>query len=427
MRFEPKGPAKPASHAEELFPAVITVEQTPLATTTELATIKAVDSIVPSEFFKPGGSADVLARLKDEVRRQAAELDVATEESRKALASLAYKIAKSKTALDDAGKKLVADQKTAIKAIDAERSKVWDEMEELQKEVRAPLTAWEQKEKDRVAGHLTAIEAIVNEGVLRPGSGSVVIVEQLTRIQAMLDRDFQDFDHRAAVAAKTAIENLVPAFEAAKKAEADAAELERLRAKAEARREQDRLDAVAKEAREAAERIAREREAEILREAEAERQRVENERNEAEARAKQAEARRIAEQQQAERERKQAEADAIETVARLAREKKVALEDAERRRVADAEQADRRAKAAAEQAELDRIAAVDAERKLVADAAKRQREDREARERDQKHRDGIDDTAVLALVFRCAIPKDAAEAVVRAIGAGLIPNTRIEY
>ena len=46
--------------------------------------------ITPAVFFKPAGSDAVLARLKEEVRRQAAVLDISTPKGRVPKVSIAY-------------------------------------------------------------------------------------------------------------------------------------------------------------------------------------------------------------------------------------------------------------------------------------------------------------------------------------------------
>jgi hypothetical protein len=50
-------------------------------------------------------------------------------QGREAIASMEYKVARSKTALDDGGKKLVADLKQIPKKIDAERKRVRDPLD----------------------------------------------------------------------------------------------------------------------------------------------------------------------------------------------------------------------------------------------------------------------------------------------------------
>lgn len=76
--------------------------------------------------------------------------DVSTAKGRKEIASLAFKVSKSKTVLDGLGKDLVSDWKEKAKAVDAERKLVRDRLDSLRDEVRGPLTEWEKAEEERV-------------------------------------------------------------------------------------------------------------------------------------------------------------------------------------------------------------------------------------------------------------------------------------
>jgi colicin import membrane protein len=48
----------------------------------------------------------------------ALDADVTTEKGRKAIASMAYKVARTKTAIDEAGKKLNEEARARINAVD---------------------------------------------------------------------------------------------------------------------------------------------------------------------------------------------------------------------------------------------------------------------------------------------------------------------
>lgn len=76
--------------------------------------------------------------------------DLTTEEGRKDIASFAYQIARFKTRVDEMGKTLKEEYTPIPKKIDAERKRVRELLEGLQKSVRAPLTAWEEAEDARV-------------------------------------------------------------------------------------------------------------------------------------------------------------------------------------------------------------------------------------------------------------------------------------
>gem|GEM_PF-7082836 len=83
-----------------------------------------IESVNAIEVFTGNGLDDLLARI----RAEAVTLvpDLTTVASRKEIASQAYKVARSKTAIDDAGKALVADLKKQTGDIDAARKKARD-------------------------------------------------------------------------------------------------------------------------------------------------------------------------------------------------------------------------------------------------------------------------------------------------------------
>ena len=78
--------------------------------------------------------------------------DVTTKAGREAVSSLAYKVARSKTFLDEKlGKPLVADWKAKAAAVDKLRKLARDRLDDLKAEVRQPLTDYEQAEAERQA------------------------------------------------------------------------------------------------------------------------------------------------------------------------------------------------------------------------------------------------------------------------------------
>ena len=91
-------------------------------------------------FFQAGGSKEIVEAVKQKARDFVA--DPETPEGRKAFASQAYKIRRSKTFLDDAGKEFKAQWKVKIDLVDAERKYIRDSLEALEEEVKAPLTEY---------------------------------------------------------------------------------------------------------------------------------------------------------------------------------------------------------------------------------------------------------------------------------------------
>lgn len=335
-------------------------------------------------FQQPQAVDETLTYIEAEIRKQTAKApDLSTLKGRKEIASLAYKIARSKTAWDEAGKNLNADLHERIKVVDAERRKIRARLDALKDEVRAPLDEWEAAEDARVE-KLKARLARLRD--IEPAEETSDTIKSLiSRVEAaVIDESWQEYLPQAAAAKDATLARLRNQLTAVEQREAEQAELERLRAEAAAREEAERQRKDA--------------------EAEAERQaKIERERHEAEQRAR----------EQAEREAKE-RADA-ERKAQAERERKAAEEqaakEAEWQRQLD--EANRKAEAAA-QAERDRLAA---EAKAEADA-------RQKREADAAHRARI--VAAIAASLRTygdAAPEEIAEAIV----SGMIPLVHVTF
>ena len=387
------------------------------APSTELATITAVQAIVPAQFFAPGGSDAILTALESEVLEQRARLDISTEKGRTAIASLARKVASSKTALDKARKDLGAEMRATIDAINVEGGKVWDRVEALQKRVRQELDEYEEANRARVGNHEAAL-TLIQDAAVMPALHTPVDVEgRIAYVRQLHDRPWEEFKSRADLLTGQVITALETTLELAREAEAQRAELARLRADEAERKEAARLQAIKDEAAAEERRKSEERERIAREAAERERQRIEAERVEAEARAKQAEAQRIEAEERAARELREAEE-------RRVRE----AEYAEQKRVAAEQEAARQAQVAAERAEREKQAAIEAERKRVADEAERVRAEQEKRERNKKHRNKINVEIRDALILP-SIGLSIADAatVIEAIQKGLVPHVTINY
>jgi hypothetical protein len=389
------------------------------APSTELAVITDFSGIVPVDFFKKGGSDDILTKLEVEVRAQAAKLDISTETGRKAITSLAYKVARSKKPLEDLRKGLTEDIRKLKEAIDAEGRAADERLENLQKEVRKPLTDWENAEKARLAEHEAALSEISGAATFTADNwqrlGSECIRDRIAEIKRD-DRKWEEFAVRAEGVKAIALRSMDTSLGLAERAEEQAAEQERLAAEARERAIKEREEAAARAATAEAERKATEQ-ARLAREAaEAEQRRIENERIEAEARAKQAEAQRIAAEEKAAR-------DLVEAESR----RKQQVEQAEKMLIAEQQAAARRAQQAEADAKHAQEQSVEAERKRVADEAERVRLETEKREKNKKHRTAIESAAIDAVESITLMSPEDATAVIRAISEGLIPNVTINY
>lgn len=253
---------------------------------------------------------DQLDPLIEAIEKEARSLvpDVTTKKGRDAIASMAHKVARSKTYIDNAGKYLVAELKALPKQIDESRRVVRERLDALKDEVRRPLTEWEA-EQERIKAE-EAMNALHAE--------ALAMNEEFDRQLAALIES----DHEMALLMNDAFDR----EQAEKKAEAERQRI--------AHEEEIKHQAEEKAKREAAEQAQREIEAAAAREREAilAKERAEREQREAAERAereKQAavEAERRKAQEEADRIRREAEQ---REQARLAEEKRKADEQARR-------------------------------------------------------------------------------------------------
>ncbi|HHI3949088.1 TPA: hypothetical protein ACP5CY_000344 [Escherichia coli] len=253
---------------------------------------------------------DQLDPLIEAIEKEARSLvpDVTTKKGRDAIASMAHKVARSKTYIDNAGKDLVAELKALPKQIDESRRVVRERLDALKDEVRRPLTEWEAEQE-----RIKAEEAM-----------NALHVEALAMNE--------EFDRQLAARIESDHEMALLMNDAFDREQADkAAEAERQRI---AHEEEIKRMAAAAAAREVEQRAQREREEAAHREAvlKAQAEQAERDRIAAEKKAeadKQAaiEAERRKAQEEADRIRREAEQ---REQARLAEEKRKADEQARR-------------------------------------------------------------------------------------------------
>jgi hypothetical protein len=306
--FPDKYPYRKVSNGAQVPSAGIKVE-----IDTPGSALAKIDGITVTEMFTPGFMDPILAAVRTEVMSQAAKLDISTEENRKAIASIAYRVAKSKTFVDAQRKSYVGEQKKKLAAIDAVGAQIWTVLEGIQREVRQPLTEWEDKETARVKAHEDAVAEIwAMKPHLYPDIPSLEAA--IKTLEAIKPDTFEEFKAPAMGARAETLDILRGELETRRKAAADQEELERLRAESSERARQDEIEAAANRARESAEKAQREAEAR----AEEAQKRLESEQQAAARRAEEAaaESKRAAERAvEAERERVAAEERAAQEAA----------------------------------------------------------------------------------------------------------------
>lgn len=329
---------------------------------------------------------DLLGKLAAKIK--AFSPDVSTVKGRRDIASLAAEVASTKMSLIRLGKGLTEGWRKSTAAVNAECKVIEERMDQMKARVRAPLTAFENTEKARIAAHEAALTAIEEFCKFDHEPAAAEIGARITAVNNVPARDWQEFGDRACKTATAVDSRLRDMHLAAVQREAEAAEVARILAEEKERQRQAAIQAQ----REREERIAAEARLEVERRAEMELQ--------------------------------AAERNAHELVARRDAEHRAAItaaEDRERELIA--------------QAKRERQDAVERERRRLADEAAAAKAEAQLRAADLAHRGAINKVVVDALTgieFTQngkgeRLSRELAKTVVTWIAMEKIPHCRIEY
>jgi len=281
-----------------------------------------IQDLTPAEVYGNDNIKSIVAAITKEAKDFTPDLE--TTAGRKEIASMAYKVAQSKTLLDKFGKSLTEEQRKTIDAVNAERKYMRDELEALKEEVRRPLTEWENIEKERVEKHMSVLKTIEGLKELFGSYTSQDIKERIDRLNNEYKREWEEFDVSAEQAYEDTLTFLSAEYGEKKRQEEEAAELAKLRAEKEDREQKEREEKIAKDAAEKARVEAEEK-------AKAEKAKVEREKAQAEAQAEKEKNARLQAERDAEVAKEQA---ATQERERIAAEQK-AEEEAAAKREAD--------------------------------------------------------------------------------------------
>lgn len=198
----------------------------------------------------------------EKIEKEARSLvpDVSTKKGRDAIASMAHKVARSKTYIDNAGKDLVAELKALPKQIDESRRIVRERLDALKDEVRRPLTEWEAEQERIKAEEADKIKAEEDRKRFESDHEIALLMnekhdreakEKAEEAERQRLAHEEELKRQAAEQAKREAEEKAAAeLAAAKKREEDAiaarAQAELLAKQAQERAEQEAKDAAAK-------------------------------------------------------------------------------------------------------------------------------------------------------------------------------------
>nr|WP_228136444.1 hypothetical protein [Acinetobacter ursingii] len=340
-------------------------------------------------FQKENGIQDLFDRMAEQARSIVP--DVTTKKGRDAIASQAYKVSKSKTAVDNHGKDLVAGIKAQAAVIDRDRKAWRDQCDALRDEILAPRDAWEKAEEDRVKKHQDAIigikmpaDLLQNHPTEWTSENIKVAINDLENV--CIDSSFEEFEQEAKLAKFETLEKLRTALVTREKYEAEQAELDRLRQAEIERQQKERDEAIARQA-------------------------AENARIEAEKKA-------------------QAEREQAEKLARESAEREARLKAEHEAAILREEKLKQQAIEQAKQAETQKQQAIEAERlRIEAEQAAKIKADQEAeaaRLANKEHMRSIN-REILNKFCEIGLDEGQAKAVITAIANNQVPHVSVKY
>lgn len=376
--------------------------------TSNASALTLIETKTPVEIFSNNGLNPLLDAIKKEV--DSFIPDISSKRGRDEIKSFAHKIARSKTALDKLGADLVSDWKAQSKKVDLERSRAWDFLEGLQKQIRKPLDDFEAKEAQRVAKHEANLRGL--EAFLTPQHGIACfeLRGDLELLEAIIvDDSWEEFKDRATSLKAKGVEALEKAINERITFEKEQAELLKLREEKAAREKKEHEERIAKEAAAKAKKEAEEKAQKDAEEAE---------------RIKQQEI--LFEKQRAEK-IEQEKQEAITRQKKAEEDARAAKELAEKQK----KESEERAKAVAIKAEQDKKAAEEKaredERLRIQKEQEKEAQEKAKREANLKHRKTINNEILNALLIVCGLTDAQAKLVIESIVKGQVPHTKIEY
>jgi len=190
------------------------------------------------KFSEKGGIESIIAKIEEETR--CIVIDATTNKGRKSAKSLAAKVSRSKTFIDDVGKGLNDERNRLNKEVNEKRNLAKDRLDALRDEIKKPIIEWEEAEVSRVRKHQVAMD-VFDLDALNALSASDEIKSLISRIEATeVDASWEEFEADAKEAKASALVKFSADYDVSKDREDKEAELEKLRADAARRDEEDR-------------------------------------------------------------------------------------------------------------------------------------------------------------------------------------------
>ncbi len=192
---------------------------------------------VPALFTSRDGIAKLVKRIEDEAR--AVVIDHSTAKGRKAVKSLAAKVSRSKTLIDDVGKEQNEERNRLNKEVNALRNLAKDRLDALRDEIKKPVDEWEAAQAERVRKMEIKMDIFSLDRVT--GNDDTAKIQWVigTINDEEIDASWEEYEADAKAAKAAALTKYEGDLAVAKARDAQAAELEELRAAKAAREAED--------------------------------------------------------------------------------------------------------------------------------------------------------------------------------------------
>ena len=214
--------------------------------TNELVILDEKKLLAPEKLFTPKAMDQVLKDITDKAK--AFVPDMSTEKGRKAIASMAYQVSRTKTFLDEKGLSLTAGWAAQKKLVDLERNKIKSTLDNLRDEVRAPLDEWEDANEKRINERKERIVLIEEAKNFSTGHSLEVVQNAIKGLATLIEFYWQEFSVKAKNCHDESLDILVKVEAQIKVQLAEKEELDKLRLEKEEREKKDRDARIAQEA-----------------------------------------------------------------------------------------------------------------------------------------------------------------------------------
>ena len=175
--------------------------------------------------------SELVALTRAEAKRAAAKFDVNTATGRLNIISVSVTVRDKKVKLRKAADASKIEHQDIIKEINEGKKTVEDEFQEVQDEIRKPVTDWETADKARIQRHKEALEGLGIFGYSSDNASADIQneIDVIERIK--IDDSWQEFKGDAAILKDATLESLRNFLDLATRREAMEKELAERRAK----------------------------------------------------------------------------------------------------------------------------------------------------------------------------------------------------